>query len=372
MDSDTWLQYLQIFHGDSISLSVFSRLLKEYRSLSQLLKRSEAELSAVGLNASQIASLQKSVPTAKLQQQIDVDLEWSSRPGNTIVCYESEAYPGLLREIDSAPPLLYITGLPATLSATNFAIVGSRKASAYGRRNAYWMAQELTAAGLQICSGLAAGVDSYAHKGALDSNSTTLAVMGCGIDKIYPATNKELAKRISDSGALISEFPLGTPPFAYNFPRRNRLISGMSLGTLVVEANARSGSLITARFAIEQNREVFAFPGPITSQQSRGCHRLIKQGAKLVEEPSDILEELGLGEEITRTGSTTIEAEGTTEQTGDASNHKLLTAIDYQGCLFQTLLEDSELDIQALNLQLIGMEMAGLIRLEGGRYYRVS
>ena len=173
-------------------------------------------------------------------------------------------------------------------------IVGSRRASEYGGRNAYWMAHELSHAGLLICSGMARGIDTQAHKGALAASGATVAVLGTGIDICYPSANRKLAQQIAVNGALISEFPLGSPPRANNFPRRNRIISGMSLGTLVVEATAHSGSLITARLALEENREVFAFPGSVSSQLSRGCHRLIKEGAKLVEEPADILEELGM------------------------------------------------------------------------------
>ncbi len=371
MDLEICQQYLRIFHSHSLSVSVFSRLLKEFGTLQKLVSLSESALRALGLGRGQIETILSPLSSVEALQQIDADLEWNSRPENAIVYYENKDYPKLLQEIDSAPPLLYVTGAVASLAATNFSIVGSRKASSYGRRNAYWIAQELSAAGLQICSGLALGVDTQAHLGALDSNATTIAVMGTGADKIYPAANAELAKRISENGALVSEFPLGVAPKAANFPRRNRIISGISLGTLVVEANTRSGSLITSRFAIEQNREVFAFPGSISSQQCRGCHHLIKQGAKLVEEPIDILEELRINHSLVCAETRDTETRKNQALNLSAKERLVLTTIGDQGSLFQSLLDDSKLDVQELNLHLLQLEMAGLTCLEGGRYYRV-
>jgi DNA processing protein len=376
MAPDVVSQYLRIFHDSLVSTSALSRLLKEFGSMSRLLSLPEPDLRRLGLSTKQIDWLQCSSSSTAVQQRIHADLEWGAQPGNTIVCYESENYPTLLREIDAAPVLLFVTGQVAALNAKHFAIVGSRRASSYGKRNAYWMAQALSAAGFQICSGLALGVDTQAHKGALNYGCATVAVMGTGADRIYPSVNRKFAEQISNTGALVSEFPLGSPPYAHNFPRRNRIISGMSLGTLVVEANSKSGSLITSRFALEQNREVFALPGSINSQQSRGCHRLIKQGAKLVEEPLDILEELGLGEgdALTNSSSTSVVTGlgNTHSSAADATGENLLQLIGAHGCLFQSLMEESNLHIQELNSRLLHMEMKGLIRLEGGRYYRCS
>lgn len=375
MAPDLVSQYLRIFHGSLVSASALSRLLKEFGSMSRLLSPPEFDLRSLGLSTKQIDWLQCSSSDIAVQQRIDADLEWATQPENIIVCYESENYPTLLREIDVAPILLFVTGQVAALSAKHFAIVGSRKASSYGKRNAYWMAQALSVASFQICSGLALGVDTQAHKGALNCGCATVAIMGAGADRIYPGGNKELAQQISKTGALVSEFPLGSPPYAHNFPRRNRIISGMSLGTLVVEANSKSGSLITSRFALEQNREVFALPGPINSQQSRGCHRLIKQGAKLVEEPLDILEELGFAERGALVSSSTSVAKdlgNTHSSAADVTGENLLQLIGAHGCLFQSLMEESNLRMQELNSRLLRMEIEGLIRLEGGRYYRCS
>ncbi len=372
MDPDTYLHYLRIFHSPCISVTIFSRLLSEFRTVDRLLNASASRFRELGLCNTQIEALLNIRHCARTQLKIDGDLNWCTHPKNTIVCFESQYYPVLLREIDTAPPILYVRGKLTSLATTHFSIVGSRKASIYGRRNAYWMAQELSAVGLQICSGLAMGVDTQAHKGALDRAGSTTAVMGTGADRLYPSANRDLAEQICENGALVSEFSLDTPPLAHNFPRRNRIISGMSLGTLVVEANSRSGSLITARFALEQNREVFAFPGPISSQQSRGCHRLIKQGAKLVEQAIDILEELGQGEYLKAESSIGSGAEQTNTQKKSITDDMLLNSIGSDGCLFQSILEDTQLDIQELNLQLMQLEMAGSIRLEGGRYYRQS
>jgi DNA processing protein len=234
------------------------------------------------------------------------------------------------------------------------------------------MAQDLTRAGLQICSGLASGIDSKAHEGALDSGRKTLAVMGTGIDRVYPSRNKTLAQRIVENGALVSEFPMGTPPYSSNFPRRNRIISGLAGGTLVVEASIKSGSLITARLAMEQNRDVFAMPGPVSSPQSRGCHQLIKQGAKLVEEPTDILEELGVIHQSVRTVNEDPCAGKREAKSEPESKFIALKAIDHQGCLFQAIQSECELSIPELNTELIKLEAAGLIRQEGGRYFRLG
>ena len=306
------------------------------------------------------------------QRSAQLALEWASKERNYLVCYESEHYPSLLREIDSAPPILFVKGSLSGLTGRHFALVGSRRATIYGKRNAYWVAQELSKAGLQICSGLASGIDSRAHEGALDSGKKTIAVMGTGIDSVYPSGNKKLAQRIVENGALVSEFPMGTPPYPSNFPRRNRIISGLAIGSLVVEENIKSGSLITARLAMEQNRDVFAIPGPVASPQSRGCHLLIKQGAKLIEEPADILEELGVVQRCASTTSDEICAGKPSIKSNAVSEFVALKAIDHQGCLFQAIQGECELSTPALNAELIQLEAARLIRQEGGRYFRLG
>ena len=370
MDSDTCLYYLRLINSNRIPIPIISKLLREFGSAKTLMELPRSTFQDLGFDNLQIELLGSVSSKAGLQRSTQVVLEWAAKDRNYLVCYESQYYPNLLREIDSAPPILFVKGSLSALGGRHFALVGSRRASTYGKRNAYWMAQELSKAGLQICSGLASGIDSKAHEGALDSGRKTIAVIGTGIDSVYPSGNKKLAQRIVENGALVSEFPIGTPPYPSNFPRRNRIISGLAIGTLVVEANVKSGSLITARLAMEQNRDVFAVPGPVASPQSRGCHQLIKQGAKLVEEPSDVLDELGLAQEPA--GNKSEEScTGTLGIKSDAASKFIaLKAIDHQGCLFQAIQGECGLSITQLNAELIQLEAAGLIRQEGGRYFK--
>lgn len=223
---------------------------------------------------------------------VDAELRWLENSRHHFVRLDGEHYPSLLAELSDAPVGLFVRGDPAVLSLPQLAIVGSRNPTAAGCDNAADFAAHLARCGLAITSGLALGIDAAAHRGALDADGITIAVCGTGLDIAYPATNAALADAIAARGALLSEFPLGTPALKANFPRRNRLISGLSLGTLVVEAAVRSGSLITARLAAEQGREVFAIPGSIHNPLARGCHQLIRQGAKLVETADDIFAEL--------------------------------------------------------------------------------
>jgi DNA processing protein len=225
---------------------------------------------------------------------VDAALAWATEPSNHVLTLVDAAYPQTLLEISDPPLVLYVKGDPALLQRPALAMVGARSASAQGEANAEAFANALSAAGLVIVSGLALGIDAAAHRGALAATggAGTVAVIGTGIDRIYPARNAALARDIAAHGAIVSEFPLGTPPVPQNFPRRNRLIAGLSLGVLVVEATLNSGSLITARLATEAGREVFAIPGSIHSPLVRGCHRLIREGAKLVETAEDVFEEL--------------------------------------------------------------------------------
>lgn len=221
-------------------------------------------------------------------------LDWLAAPDAHLLTWTEPAYPEPLRSLPDPPMWLFVKGDPAVLNRPLFAIVGSRNATPQGKRDAQAFAQTLAEAGLTIVSGLADGIDSAAHEGGLAGNGSGVAVVGTGLDRVYPARNRNLAHRLAAGGALVSEFALGTPPRPGHFPRRNRVISGMALGVLVVEAAPQSGSLITARLAAEQGREVFAMPGSIHSPLAKGCHQLIKQGAKLVESAADILEELNL------------------------------------------------------------------------------
>jgi DNA processing protein len=236
-----------------------------------------------------------SAPDDHIRTQIDATLEWCKHAGNQVLTFADANYPSSLLTISDPPPVLYVKGRAELLNRKSIAMVGSRNATLQGIQNARRFAHVLSTAGLTVVSGLALGIDGAAHEGALSEIATegsTVAVTGTGLDLVYPAKHRELAHQIAVHGCLVSEYPLGTPGIASNFPRRNRIISGLSQGVLVVEAAAQSGSLITARSALEQGRDVFAIPGSIHSPLSKGCHQLIRQGAKLVESAQDILEEI--------------------------------------------------------------------------------
>lgn len=289
---------------------------------------------------------------------------WLDDPANRVVTLADTEYPQLLLEIPDPPPLIYIKGRLDLLNRPALAIVGSRNGTAQGLANAEVFATALSNAGLTIISGLALGIDAAAHRGGLAGTSSTVAIIGTGLDVVYPAHNRGLAHKIAAGGTLVSEFPLGTPALATNFPRRNRLICGLSKGCLVVEAAVSSGSLITARLATDQGREVFAIPGSIHSPLAKGCHALIKQGAKLVESAQDVLEELGLAD---RPASLRV-APATT---GDSD--PLLLHIGFDPVDIDTLQQRCGLDIGMINTALTDLELAGLVEaLPGGRWQRVS
>lgn len=368
MDTQTCRYSLSILPSKRIPVPLFSRLLALYGSARALIDLPRMQYRKQGITNYQIDLLKSEETYTESLKEVEAALAWSEKPGNQLLCYESKHYPRLLREIDTAPPILFVRGSIGSVQRRNFALVGSRSATAYGKRSAYWMARELAAAGMQICSGLAAGVDTKAHESALDGNGKTIAVVGTGIDRVYPPKNARLADRITENGALLSEFPLGTPPLSRNFPRRNRIISGLSEGTLVVEATTNSGSLITARLALEKNRDVFALPVPISSQQSRGCHELIKQGATLVKVPADILDELGVnnGTEEPKREPAFSNKGFAMPDAGPVS--QVMGVIENHGSLFESIQAECELPCKELHRQLI--ELEGLIYKQGGRYFR--
>ena len=296
-------------------------------------------------------------------EAVDRSLAWASQPGQHILTLADAAYPRPLLEIADPPSLLYVRGNAALLQQRGLAMVGSRNATPQGLQTAESFAKALAGKGLSIISGLALGIDAAAHRGALAAGGRTIAVIGTGADRLYPARNKELALAIAEQGAIVSEFPLGTPAIASNFPRRNRIISGLACGVLVVEAAPESGSLITARLAGEQGREVFAIPGSIHSPVARGCHKLIKQGAKLVETAMDVLEELGT---IAEPATTALPAAATEE-------NALLAALGHDPCSLDELVERSRLSIEHLLSELLSLELAGLVAtLPGNRYQRLN
>ena len=298
---------------------------------------------------------------------IDAALDWAAQPYNQLLTLADENYPRSLLSSDDPPVLLYAKGNTGILNRPMLAIVGSRNATAQGIRDAEAFAQALGDAGLTIVSGLALGIDAAAHRGALATAAGTVAVIGTGADRLYPARNEALARAIAEKGVVLSEFPLGTPALGSNFPRRNRIIAGLGLGCLVVEAAPRSGSLITARLAAETGREVFAIPGSIHSPLSRGCHQLIRQGAKLVESAQDILEELRW--ETARCATVTNDQASVTLDSGE---EQVLAFLGDAPCAIDTLSARSGLTPADLLAMLLPMELAGRVaQLPGGLYQRL-
>jgi DNA processing protein len=292
-------------------------------------------------------------------------MAWAQQPGQHIVTLADPEYPRALLEIPDPPTLLYVLGRAELLNRVILSIVGSRSPTPQGVLNAEQFARALAEAGLTIASGMALGIDAAAHRGALAAQGDTIAFVGTGIDRVYPARNRDLAHEIGAKGVIVSEFPIGTPVIASNFPRRNRLISGIARGALIVEATVNSGSLITARLAAEQGREVFAIPGSIHSPQARGCHRLIKEGAKLVETAQDILEEL-------RWAAPAPSAEKAPEADKAEADTEVLSLMGYDPCGMDELVSRSGLTADALSARLLHLELEGRIAsLPGGRYQRL-
>lgn len=290
-------------------------------------------------------------------------LTWLECAGNYLITLGDAQYPSALLEIPDPPPLLYCKGRLELLSQPSIAIVGSRNSTPQGEKTAEAFAQALSDSGYCIVSGMALGIDGAAHRGALKGRGSTIAAVGTGLDIVYPARHRQLAHDIAENGVIISEFPLGTPSMAQNFPRRNRLISGLSRGCLVVEANLQSGSLITARLAAEQGREVFAIPGSIHSPVAKGCHQLIKQGAKLVDSIHDILEELG---DAPFPETAKANEPGNTED-------PLLEKMGYDPITMDGLIERSGLTSESLSSMLLVLELEGRVAtLPGGRYQRLA
>ncbi len=300
--------------------------------------------------------------------KLDAAKKWLAGESNHLLTLADQDYPASLLEISDPSPVLYLKGNRTLLGATGVAVVGSRNATPVGLQNAEAFSRALSVAGLTIISGMALGIDAAAHRGGLDGGASSIAVVGTGLDLIYPARNKALAKELAEKGLIISEFSLGTPALAQNFPRRNRIISGLSRGVLVVEAALASGSLITARQAAEQGREVFAIPGTIHSPFSKGCHQLIKQGAKLVDDANDILVELNWRNSV---------VSGTKPSTvGEELNHSaddpLLVAMGYDPVSIDALMERVDLPADQVMLRVTELEIEGVIAsLPGGKYQRM-
>jgi DNA processing protein len=369
-DLEAWLK---LARTPGLGAATAETLLHHFGSAEQALAASAAQWQRLGLPRH----------PARAGPEIEADVEraseWLSRDtqDHHLLTLASDAYPPLLRRLQDAPVILFVRGDPGLLAEPQLAVVGSRNPSAGGRDNAFEFASFLSRCGLLITSGLALGIDSQAHRGALEGGEATIAVCGTGLDSVYPRGNMELAERIAEQGALVSEFFPGTAPQRANFPRRNRLISGLALGVLVVEAALRSGSLITARLAAEQGREVFAIPGSIHNPMARGCHRLIRDGAKLVESAEDVLAELG--PLVASLSASTVPGTSADPSRDDPPGSlgkeyaQLLEACGSDPVSVDQLAERTKLTAAEVSSMLLILELQGYVESgAGGRYARAG
>lgn len=355
--------WLRLLLTPGVGNDTARRLLAAFGSPEAVWQQAPSALRAA--TSPRIAEALASVP-AELDESLSRVQAWLAEGADRhVITLGDEAYPPELLQTEDPPLLLYVLGqLPALRHPQRLAIVGSRNPTPQGALNARQFAQALGRAGVCVVSGLALGVDGAAHEGALEAGAPTLAVVGTGLDRVYPSRHRDLAHRIAAQGALISEYPLGTPPLAPNFPKRNRIIAGLSQGTLVVEAALQSGSLITARLAAEQGREVFAIPGSIHSPQARGCHALIRQGAKLVESAQDILEELRVPDPLRDVPVAALPAR---------TEDELLDLMGFDPVGLDALQARCGLDTATLQARLLELELDGHIaRLPGGLLQRTG
>jgi DNA processing protein len=353
--------WLRLELTDGVGLLTAHKLLARFHTPEAVFNATHSELRAL-VKPAQADALSRP-PSALLASLAEATLAWQQQPGNQLLTLDHPDYPKLLHELAAPPLMLYAQGRVELLARRSLAVVGARNASAQGVLNAGRMAQALSEAGLTIISGLALGIDAAAHAGGLSGKGGTVAVIGTGADRIYPRRNEMLARRIAEEGCIVSEYALGTPPLKDNFPRRNRVISGLTRGVLVVEAAAKSGSLITARLAADQGRDVYAMPGSVHATLSKGCHQLIREGARLVETAADVLRDMQM---------LTDGAAGAGPALDDSFVDLVLEAIGddiAQAELLAVRLGQSAAELQR---QLLALELAGLVeRLPGGMFQRL-
>ncbi|MDO9191281.1 MAG: DNA-processing protein DprA [Undibacterium sp.] len=364
-DAD-WPDWLRLIQTTGVGLEAARKLLTAFGLPSSIFNAGYSELRKIV--PERVAMALSQPVTDEISAQIDLTREWCQSADNHLLTLADAAYPKSLLDIADPPILIYVKGRVELLTSTSIAVVGSRNATAQGINNAEKFSETLSHSGLTISSGLAAGIDAAAHQGGLRGAGSTIAVIGTGADIVYPARNRGLAHLIADNGCIVSEYSLGMPAIAANFPRRNRIISGLAKGVLVIEAAAKSGSLITARMAAEQGRDVFAIPGSIHSPLSKGCHQLIKQGAKLVDSAQDILDEMRFTPQVKNVkpvaSSATLQSE---------SDDWLLTALGYDPVHVEVLVARTGRDIASLTGQLLERELEGKLEsLPGGFVRRLT
>ena len=361
MDLIYWLMLLKAPH---LGGRTFYKALKFFETPEQVFLASKVARKSCGLFRQETLDYLETCDASTVQ----ADLDWAKAQDCHIVTLVDDEYPAQLKDIADPPPLLYVRGDVSCLSKPQLGIVGSRNPTPAGKQNANAFAKALSKLGVIVTSGMASGIDASAHIGALEANQPTIAVCGTGLDRIYPAKHKSLAHQISTKGALVSEFCIGTSPIASNFPRRNRIISGLSLGTLVVEASIKSGTMITAKLAADQGKEVFAIPSSIHNPLSQGCHQLIKQGAKLVENIEDIIDELTLDLDMP------LSDNNTPIYTKDVDNTPsvLLKCLSYEAMSIDEMVEKSGLSPQIITQELLLLELENRVTKVGGSGYLLT
>lgn len=376
MHADRLAAWLRLERARGIGPRTVRKLLDAFGTVPAIVEAGRDELGAhIGPAQARALCAPPSSETARL---LEATLRWQEQAGHHVLALGEPGYPELLANIPDPPLLLYIKGRVELLSSPMLAMVGSRNASAQGRANALAFAEALSGVGLCIVSGLALGIDAAAHEGALNERGSTVAVIGTGPDLVYPLRNRVLGERIGFEGCIVSEYPVGTPPLPGNFPKRNRIISGLAAGVLVVEAAAQSGSLITARQAAEQGRDVFAIPGSIHASLAKGCHILIREGAKLVDTAADVLEALACSP-LVRAATVPAPAckpgPAPAQRSGSAvpaGSERLLAALGHDPVEPDMLLASLAISPALLSSQLLALELAGMLeRRPGGRVQRV-
>ena len=373
--------WLALSHVDKLGPVRIHSLLEVFETPSAIFDVGRSGWQEAGLSEKMMQNL-----SAPDWGKVDADLKWAEQENASIITLDDARYPPMLQNIPDAPPILYILGQVEILKLPQLAIVGSRNPTHSGKDIAHDFAAYLTSMGMTVTSGMAMGIDAASHQGALDTmekgvsgHGFTVAVTGTGLDRVYPAKNREIAHKIAENGVLVSEYAPGTPPLPGNFPRRNRIISGLSMGVLVVEAALQSGSLITARLATEQGREVFAVPGSIHHPLAKGCHALIRDGAKLVETAKHILEELGCFAEISENPQlkkglnelklTSAQEEENLFNEADDEYKQVLKCIDFEPTSVDKVVERSGLTADAVCSMLLVLELQGYVTALSGGYY---